>query len=72
VIPLKALSATLGHAIAGNVVFSVGLLVGLGGLLSAQLSIRLLPQLPDAIVSLLFRTLLILPALYVFWQAWNY
>jgi uncharacterized protein len=72
VIPLTALSATLGHAIAGNVVFSVGLLVGLGGLLSAQLSTRLLPQLPDAIVSLLFRTLLILLAFYVFWQAWNY
>ncbi len=72
VIPLTALSATLGHAIAGNVVFSVGLLVGLGGLISAQLSTRILPQLPDAIVSLLFRTLLILLAFYVFWQAWNY
>jgi uncharacterized protein len=72
VIPLTALSATLGHAIAGNVVFSVGLLVGLGGLISAQLSTRVLPQLSDAIVSLLFRTLLILLAFYVFWQAWNY
>jgi uncharacterized protein len=72
VIPLTALSATLGHAIAGNVVFSVGLWVGLGGLLSAQLSTRILPQLPDAIVSIIFRTLLILLALYIFWQAWNY
>jgi uncharacterized protein len=72
VIPLTALSATLGHAIAGNVVFSVGLWVGLGGLISAQLSTRILPQLPDASVSIIFRTLLILLALYVFWQAWNY
>jgi uncharacterized protein len=72
VIPLTAVSATLGHAIAGNVVFSVGLWVGFGGLISAQLSTRILPQLPDAIVSLIFRTLLILLALYIFWQAWNY
>jgi uncharacterized protein len=72
VIPLTALSATLGHAIAGNVVFSVGLLVGLGGLISAQLSTRILPKLPDTIVSIIFRTLLILLALYVFWQAWHY
>ncbi len=72
VIPLTALSATLGHAIAGNVVVRVGFLVGLGGLISAQLSTRLLPRLPDAIVSVIFRTLLILLALYVFWQAWNY
>jgi uncharacterized protein len=72
VIPLTALSATFGHAIAGNVVFNAGFLIGLGGLVSAQLSTRILPQLSDAIVSLLFRTLLILLAFYVFWQAWNY
>jgi uncharacterized protein len=72
IIPLTALSATLGHAIAGNVVFNVGLWVGLGGLISAQLSTRILPKLPDVIVSLIFRTLLILLAFYVFWQAWNY
>jgi uncharacterized protein len=72
VIPLTALSATLGHAIKGNVVFTVGLWVGLGGLISAQLSARILPKLPDTIISIIFRTLLILLALYVFWQAWNY
>jgi uncharacterized protein len=72
VIPMTALSATVGHAIAGNVVVSAGLWVGLGGLISAQLSTRILPKLPDRIISIIFRTLLILLALYVFWQAWHY
>jgi uncharacterized protein len=72
VIPLTALSATIGHVIAGNVVFPVGVWVGVGGLISAQLSTRILPKLPDTIISIIFQSLLILLALYVFWQAWNY
>lgn len=72
VIPLTAISAVTGHAIAGNVIFRAGLWVGLGGLISAQLSTRLLPKLPDHIVSILFRSLLVLIALYMFGQAWSY
>jgi uncharacterized protein len=69
VIVLTALSATLGHALQGNVQWLPGLILGGGGLLGAQLSTRLLPRLPEAWVSALFRTFLLLSAGYSFWQA---
>lgn len=71
VIVITALSATAAHAWAGNVLPLEGLLLGLGGLLGAQFSTRFLPKLPDRLVSLLFRTFLLLLALQVFWQAWQ-
>jgi len=71
VIVITAISATLGHAARGNVLWNVGLILGAGGLLGAQVSTRFLPKLPDRTVSLAFRSLLTLLSVYVFWQAWQ-
>lgn len=69
VIIITALSASVGHALSGNILPIAGVLLGLGGLLGAQISTRLLPRLPDEVVSLLFRGFLGLMALYLFWKA---
>jgi phosphate transport system substrate-binding protein len=66
-----AVSACVGHAAKGNVLFFEGTILGIGGLLGAQLSTRVLPKLPDAIVSLTFRGLLGVLSIYMFWQAWT-
>ncbi|MEG4626009.1 sulfite exporter TauE/SafE family protein [Microcoleus sp. w1-18aA5] len=71
VIVITAISATAGHAARGNVLWVVGLILGGGGLLGAQVSTRFLPRLPDRIVSLAFRSLLAVLSIYVFWQAWE-
>ncbi len=70
VIVLTAISAATGHAIRGNILFTVGFILGFGGLLGAQFSTRFLPRLPDKIVSLAFRSLLAILSVYIFWQAW--
>lgn len=72
VVVLTAIASTLGHATQGNVVWVAGLLLGGGGLVSAQLSSRTLPKLPDQWVSLLFRSLLMVLIVYTLWQAWQY
>jgi hypothetical protein len=71
VIVITAISACIGHTLAGNVLPTEGLLLGMGGLLGAQISTRFLPKLSDAIVSLLFRGFLGVLSLYIFWQAWQ-
>ncbi|MBF2087953.1 MAG: sulfite exporter TauE/SafE family protein [Synechococcales cyanobacterium K44_A2020_017] len=71
VIVMTALSSTAGHAIQGNVLWLPGLILGLGGLLGVQVSTRILPKLPEQVVSLLFRSMLFVLALYIFWQAAN-
>lgn len=71
VIIITAISATVGHALRGNVLWIEGLLLGCGGLLGAQISTRFLPKLSDEIVSLAFRSLLAILSIYVFWQAWQ-
>lgn len=72
VVVLTAISSTLGHAVQGNVVWLAGLILGIGGALSAQLSSRTLPKLPDRIVSLLFRGLLVFLTIYTIWEAIQY
>lgn len=47
------------HAISGNVLWPAGICLGVGGLLGAQLGARILPKLPEHLVTLLFRLLLI-------------
>jgi len=69
VIVITSVSATLGHAWQGNVLFLQGLVLGLGGLAGAQLSTRYLPKLPDRAIRFGFYTLLALLAVYTFWQA---
>ncbi|MGF1458183.1 MAG: sulfite exporter TauE/SafE family protein [Leptolyngbyaceae cyanobacterium] len=72
VVVMTAIASTIGHALQGNVVWLAGLMLGLGGLLSAQLSSRILPQLPDQVVSVLFRSLLVFLIVYTLWEAWQY
>ncbi len=71
VIVITAISATAAHAARGNVLWVVGLILGGGGLLGAQISTRFLPKLPDRTISLAFRSLLAILSIYVFWQAWQ-
>lgn len=71
VIVITAISATAGHAARGNVLWLVGLILGCGGLLGAQISTRFLPRLPDRTISLAFRSLLAILSIYIFWQAWQ-
>ncbi|NEO97849.1 MAG: sulfite exporter TauE/SafE family protein [Symploca sp. SIO2E9] len=72
VIVITAISACLGHALQGNLLWDQGLMLGFGGLLGAQISTRFLPKLPDRVVSLAFCTLLVVLSLSVFWQAWQH
>lgn len=70
VIVITAVSACVGHAWRGNVLLLEGLLLGIGGLIGAQISTRFLPKLRDTTVTIAFRTLLGLLSIYVFVQAW--
>jgi len=69
VIVITAISATLGHTWQGNVLFWQGLVLGLGGLVGAQVSTRYLPKLRDRVITFGFYTLLALLAFYTFWRA---
>ncbi|AFZ30083.1 protein of unknown function DUF81 [Gloeocapsa sp. PCC 7428] len=71
VIILTALAACIGHTLSHNVLFTEGILLGIGGLVGAQMSTRILPKLPDTTISILFRLMLGLLSLYVFSQAWQ-
>ena len=71
VIVITAIAATAGHAFNHHVLWRVGLILGLGGLVGAQVSTRYLPKLSDRIVRLSFYALLVIFALYTFWQAWQ-
>ena len=71
VIVLTAISACIGHALQGNVMFLEGFLLGTGGLIGVQVSTRFLPKLPSTVVSFAFRTLLVVLAIYTFWQSWR-
>jgi hypothetical protein len=71
VIVASAVSACVGHASEGNILFIQGLLLGGGGLLGAQVSTRFLPKLPDSFVYLLFRSFLTTMSIYLFWQGWK-
>jgi uncharacterized protein len=66
VVVLTAASATIGHSINHNVLYTQGIVLGIGGLLGAQFGTRYLPKLPDIIVSRLFRLTLLLVAIYSF------
>jgi uncharacterized protein len=70
VIISTAVSASVTQAYAGNVLFIQGTILGGGGLLGAQLSTRVLPKLPDNVVSIVFRSFLGILAIYIFYRAW--
>ncbi|MEB3278983.1 MAG: sulfite exporter TauE/SafE family protein [Lyngbya sp.] len=71
VIVITAFSACLGHAFQGNVIWISGTILGLGGLLGAQLSTRFLPKLSEKTVSIAFRSLLFILSIYIFWKAFQ-
>lgn len=71
VIVITAIAATAGHALHQNVLWTVGLLLGIGGLVGAQISTRFLPKLSDRWVRFSFYSLLVILALYTFWQGWQ-
>jgi uncharacterized membrane protein YfcA len=71
VIVITAISACIGHALNNHVLFFEGIILGFGGLLGAQISTRILPKLPDEVISLAFRTMLGVLSFYIFWQAWQ-
>lgn len=71
VIVITAISATTGHALRGNVLWIPGLILGMGGLLGAQVSTRFLPKMSDRLVTLAFNALLLILSFYIFWQAWQ-
>lgn len=64
VIILTAISACIGHTLSGNVLFTEGIILGSGGLLGAQFSTRYLPTIPEKVVSLAFRAMLICLSVY--------
>ena len=71
VVVITSISACLGHAVNGNVLWIEGLLLGAGGFAGAQISTRFLPKLPEQVVSLTFQTYLALLSIYFFLQAWQ-
>lgn len=71
VIVITAVSACIGHALEGNVLFLEGIILGTGGLVGAQVSTRYLPKLPERVVKFSFYTLLVILSIYFFWQAWQ-
>jgi uncharacterized protein len=70
-VTITAISASIGHALQGNISWLNGTILGLGGLFGAQISTRLLPKLPERRVLLLFRLFLTAMSAYVFYQAWQ-
>ncbi len=65
VIILTAISACIGHTLNGNVLFVDGIILGGGGLLGAQISTRYLPHIPEKVLSLAFRSILIFLSVYM-------
>lgn len=70
VIISTAVSASVTQAYAGNVLFVQGIILGCGGLLGAQISTRVLPKLPDNVISIVFRSFLGILSIYIFYRAW--
>lgn len=72
VIILTAISASVGHAVAGNILLGEGLLIGFGGLIGAQIGTRFLPKLSEKTVTIGFLSFIFLVALSLIWQAKKY
>lgn len=71
VIVAATISSSVNHAIQGNVLFLVGLTLGLGGMIGSQLGTRILPKLSDSLVSRIFVLFLASMAVLNLWQAWK-
>lgn len=71
VIVITSISACIGHAYSGNILWLPGIILGAGGLMGARISTRFLPRLGDRLVIISFNSLLGLLSLYVFHQAYQ-
>lgn len=69
VIVLTSIFASIGHYENENILFSAGILVGLGGLIGSQISTRFLPKISEKYIKVLFCGLLIILAIYSFYLA---
>lgn len=63
-------SSCVVHISRGNVLFVPGLILGISGMLGSQLGTRMLPKLPDSLVSKIFISFLGMMALFNLWKAW--
>lgn len=68
VVVLSASSAFTGHALKGNVLYPVGILLGITGAIGVQIGTRLLPKIPNLVARLAFHTILTILPIYIFWQ----
>ena len=71
VILAATVSSCVVHASQGNVLFLQGLVLGIGGIVGTQVGSRVLPKLPDSVVSKVFCLFLAAMAVINFWQAWK-
>ncbi len=71
VIVTATISSSIIHAVQGNVLFIPGLILGIGGILGTQVGTRVLPNLPNSLVSKIFSLFLLIMAVFNFWQAWK-
>jgi len=71
VIVMTSIAACAGHAINQNINWVAGLILGVGGLVGVQISTRYLPRLSNEAVTQLFRLLLVVLSIYIFFQAWQ-
>jgi uncharacterized membrane protein YfcA len=71
VVLVAALFSTLGHTLAHNIIFKSGLLIGLGGVLGAQIGSFLLPKLEAQLIKKIFVVLLLILIIYVCWEAFK-
>ncbi|MEM7591578.1 MAG: sulfite exporter TauE/SafE family protein [Cyanobacteria bacterium P01_A01_bin.83] len=70
VIVTATISSCVIHTVNGNVLYVPGLILGISGILGAQVGTRVLPSLPNSLVSKMFITFLALMAIFNFYQAW--
>ena len=71
VIVMATISSCILHAVQGNVLFVPGLIVGTGGIIGTQFGSRVLPNLPNSLVTKIFTVFLATMAVFNFWQAWQ-
>lgn len=70
VIVTATISSCVLHATNGNILYLPGLILGIAGMLGVQVGTRVLPNLPNSLVSKIFSSLLAIMAVFNFWKAW--
>lgn len=71
VIVMATISSCVFHIFRGNVLFVPGLVLGISGMVGSQVGTRILPNLPNSLVSKIFILFLGTMALFNFWKAWT-